>query len=222
MRKEINMETYKKRNQYQWFKNYPCSAYGFDVDIDVTKLVLLSKKRKESFFPYFFFAVMKGINAIDELRMRIVDGLPYLYDRIHPTFTVMTKENVYQNCGFEMKDDFREFYETTKEVIEEVKNLPVSDKLDRFPICETPNVVFATCIPVLDFTGHILFRSGIRNLYPFLESAGENTIRKKMEVTMLCSISQFLMSLWMAILLQLVSKPFRKSLTMSTIGENLW
>ena len=153
MRKEINMETYKKRNQYQWFKNYPCSAYGFDVDIDVTKLVLLSKERKESFFPYFFFAAMKGINAIEELRMRIVDGLPYLYDRIHPTFTVMTKENVYQNCGFEMKDDFREFYETTKEVIEEVKNLPVSDKLDRFPICETPNVVFATCIPVLDFTG---------------------------------------------------------------------
>ncbi len=151
MREKIDMTTYKKRNQYQWFKNYPSSAYGFDVDIDVTKIVEVSKSRKESFFPYFLFAVMKGVNDVKELRMRIVDDTPYLYDRIHPTFTVMTKEDVYQNCGFEMTDDFTEFYKKTKEVIEEVKNLPVNGELDRFPICKTPNVVFATCVPILNY-----------------------------------------------------------------------
>ncbi len=151
MREKIDMTTYEKRNQYQWFKNYPSSAYGFDVDIDVTELVRTSKANKQSFFPYFLYAVMKGVNAVKELRMRIVEDTPYLYDCIHPTFTVMTKENVYQNCGFEMTDDFQEFYKKTKETIEQVKNMPVTDELDRFPICQTPNVVFATCIPILSY-----------------------------------------------------------------------
>lgn len=153
MRQEIDMKTYKKRNQYLWFRNYAQSCYGFDVDIDVTEFVHYCKGRKESFFPYFFYAVLQGVNAVEEMRMRIVDGKPYLYDRIHPTFTVMTKEGVYQNCGFELPDTFGEFYDETRRIIEEVKNLPVSEELDRFPICETPNVVFATCIPVLSFAG---------------------------------------------------------------------
>ncbi len=152
MRQEIDMKTYPKRNQYLWFKNYPQSCYGFDVNLDVTELVRYTKERKESFFPYFFYAVLTGVNAIDEMRMRIVNGKPYLYDRIHPTFTVMTKEGVYQNCGFELPDTFPEFYDETRRIIKDVKNLPVSEDLDRFPICQTPNVVFATCIPLLSFT----------------------------------------------------------------------
>lgn len=152
MREEIDMTTYPKRNQYKWFMNYPSSAYGFDVDMDVTEIVRMSKERKESFFPYFFYAIMKGINSVKELRMRVVDGKPYLYSTINPTFTVMTVEGVYQNCGFEMVDDFSLFYKTCKENINVVKNLPTTDELDRYPICQTPNVVFGTCIPVLNYT----------------------------------------------------------------------
>ena len=149
--KEIDMKTYPKRNQYEWFKTYQNPAYGFDVYIDVTAVVNEAKEKKESFFPHFLYRILKGINAIDEMRMRIVDGKPYLFDTINPTFTVMTKEGVYQNCGFEMIEDFPSFYKKAREVIDEVKNLPVSDELDRFPICKTPNVVFLTCVPILNY-----------------------------------------------------------------------
>ena len=150
--KLIDMKTYPKRNQYNWFIQYQNPAYGFDVDIDCTEVVKESKEMKQSFFPHFLYRIMLAINSIPELKMRVVDGKPYSYDVIHPTFTVMTKQGVYQNCGFEMKENFPLFYQTCRALIDEVKELEVNDELDRFPICKTPNVVFLTSIPTLNFT----------------------------------------------------------------------
>ena len=59
MRKEIDMETYPKRNQYRWFSTFQDPTYGFDVDIDVNDLVLLTQKRKQSFFIYFYYIILR-------------------------------------------------------------------------------------------------------------------------------------------------------------------
>lgn len=153
MRKEIDMTTYLKRNQYNWFHTFADPTYGFNVDIDVDKVVRLSKERKDSFFPYFFFLLMRGINAIDEMRLREVDGKVYLYDEIDPTFTIMTECGVYQNGGMKMEWDFGKFYTGIKEVINRVKTLTPGDDIDMFPICKEPNCVYTTCIPILSIEG---------------------------------------------------------------------
>ncbi len=153
MRQEIDRNVYKKRNLYDWFKKYGESEYGFDVDRDVDRIVRLSKERKESFFEYFFFAVRKGVNSIDERKIRLVDGKAYLYDRINPTRTVRTKEGVYQNSGFLREDDFKSFKESCRKTVEAAKNRKVNGDLNRFSICDEPNVVYATCIPLLNFKG---------------------------------------------------------------------
>lgn len=147
--KEINLTTYKKRNQYNWFSTFPDPTYGFNKKIDVTLLVEESKRRGVSFYPYMLFVISKGVNAIEEMKMREVKGHVYLYDVIHPTFTVMTEEGVYQNAGFEMVDDFAEFEHRTREVIDSIKHLPVSDDLDRFPISKRPDVFYSSSIPFI-------------------------------------------------------------------------
>ena len=149
--KKIDMTTYKKRNQYNWFIKYQNPCYGFNVDIDVTELVRLSKERHQSFFPYMLYAEMMAINSIDEMRMRVVGGEPVIYEQINPTFTVMGDDGVYLNCGFEMKKDFKSFYIECKRIIEEAKHLGNGDELDRYPICSRSDVVFATSVPVIDY-----------------------------------------------------------------------
>lgn len=147
--KEIDLTTYKKRNQYHWFSTFPDPSYGFNQRIDVTLLADLAKQRKVSFFPYMLFLIAKGVNSIEEMRMREVDGHVYLYDVVHPTFTVMTDEGVYQNAGFLMTNDFGKFERRTRAAIDAVCHLPVSDELDRFPICEQPDVFYSSSIPFL-------------------------------------------------------------------------
>ncbi len=153
MRQEIDRTKYKKRNLFDWFVQYGESEYGFDVDRDVTEIVNLSKERKQSFFEYFFFAVRKGVNSVKERRRRLVSNKAYLYDVIHPTRTVRGEEGVYQNSGFERKDDFSSFQKECRKTIEEAKHRPINGDLNRFPICNEPNVVYATCIPMLNFKG---------------------------------------------------------------------
>lgn len=149
--KEINMKTYKKRNQFNWFSTFPNPTYGFDVDIDVDKVVKLSKNRKESFFAYFMFIVSLGINSVDEMRMRQVKGHIYLYDTINPTFTVMTTSGIYHNAGCLMDFNFRKCYQGIVDAVNTAKNMEINDQLNSFPICSSPDTIYATCIPQLDF-----------------------------------------------------------------------
>lgn len=153
MRMKIDMKTYPKRNQYNWFHTFDDPTYGFDVDIDVDEIVKLTKERKHSFFPYFYYVILLAVKDIDEMRLREVNNEVYLYDEIHPTFTVMTDYGIYQNCGFEMIWDFQKFYQKTREIIKEAKSLPITDELDRYPVCSLPNVLYTTCIPILSLKG---------------------------------------------------------------------
>jgi len=149
MRETINLATYSKRNQYRWFSTFSDPTYGFDVDMDVDRLVRLAKERKDSFFPYFLYLVTKGVNAIPEMRLRVVKGQLYRYDTIHPTWTVMTDSGVYLNVGMEMIEDFPSFYKAVKTLDDKSKTVIPSDALDNYVVGDGFNVIYATCIPFL-------------------------------------------------------------------------
>lgn len=153
MKTEIDLKTYQKRNQYHWFHTFADPTYGFDVDIDVDSVARLAKSRHQSFFPYFYFIILKAVQDVPEMRMREENGKVYIYDEIDPTFTVMTHSGIYQNAGCRMSWDFKEFYQKVEDTIKEAEELPVNDVLDRYPICSQPNVLYTTCIPILSIKG---------------------------------------------------------------------
>ena len=90
--------------------------------MDVTKVIEYSKKTKTSFFANVLYLITIGLSSVEEMRLREVNGEIRLYDKINPTFTVMTKSGVYENAGFKMIDDYKGFYNKTIEVLEQVKN----------------------------------------------------------------------------------------------------
>ena len=122
MYKVINKDNFPKIKQYNWFKTFSNPCYGLNVKMDVTKVVEYSKQTKTSFFINMLYLITTGLNEIEEMRIREVNGEIRLYDSINPTFTVMTKSGVYENAGFEMVDDYEEFYSTAKEIVEKIKN----------------------------------------------------------------------------------------------------
>jgi chloramphenicol O-acetyltransferase len=65
----------------------------------------------------------------------------------------MTDNGVYVDCGNEMNDNFREFYQDLREKVNQAKKLIAKDEMDPFPICCRHDVVYATCIPTLNFAG---------------------------------------------------------------------
>ena len=147
MYKVINLENFKKRKQYNWFRTFSNPCYGINVKMDITEVVKYTKETKTSFFINILYLITIGLNSVEEMRLREVKGEIRLYDTINPTFTVMTKSGVYENTGFEMIDDYKRFYATAKQVIDHIKNQDFIK--ETFNDSLLYNDYYMTCLPWL-------------------------------------------------------------------------
>ena len=145
MYKVIDLDNFKKRKQYNWFKTFSNPCYGLNVKMDVTEVVKYSKETKTSFFINVLYLITIGLNSVEEMSLREVDGEIRLYDTINPTFTVMTNSGVYENTGFEMVDDYKTFYATAKQVVEHTKNQDFIK--ETFNDSLLYNDYYMTCLP---------------------------------------------------------------------------
>ena len=148
--KEININNWERYNTYTWFKGFSNSTYGVNVLLDVTKLVKHSKENNQSFFINSLYIILKGLNSVDEMRMRLIDDKPYIFDDINPAFTVMTKAGTFENVRFKNTNNYKKFYDKAKTVIEETKNKEKIEKCDYNPT-NLYDEYYITCTPWLNF-----------------------------------------------------------------------
>lgn len=117
MVEKIDVEKMDRRKTYEWFKTFKNPTYGVNVDLDVTKLVKYTKETNSSFFINFLFILVKCLNKVPEMRERIVNGEPVLYDVCNPGITVLTKNDTFENVRFSYVDNYHEFYNIAKKIL---------------------------------------------------------------------------------------------------------
>ena len=142
----------KKRNRYETYKRFntfASSTYGIDCEVDIDEVVKFSKETKTSFFINFLYIVMISLTSIDELRMRIEENEIRLYETIDPNFTVMSEAGTFDNCEFEMKDNYKDFYKEAHRVIEETKKEKTIK--EGYNTSINHNQYYITCIPWCEF-----------------------------------------------------------------------
>ena len=148
--REVELLNWDRLKTYEWFKGFSDSTYGMNVRMDVTNLVRYIKDVKESFFIDFLYIVLKSLNSIDEMRMRLVDDKPVIFDDINPAFTVMTKTGVFENVRHINHSDFIEFYKISSGNIEKAKK-QTKIKKDNYNPEHCFNEYYITCVPWVDF-----------------------------------------------------------------------
>ncbi len=148
--REIDTVNWERNKTYEWFKSFSNSTYSMNVRMDVSKLVRHCKNNKESFFIDLLFIVLKGLNSIEEMRMRLVDGKVILYDDINPAFTVMTQVNSFENVRFNNIHNYSTFYDVASNYIESAKKQDSIKKEDYNPE-NCFNEYYITCTPWVDF-----------------------------------------------------------------------
>lgn len=149
--KEINVKTWERKKQYEWFQNFSNPCYALDVRMDVTKLVNFKNAKKLSFFICMLYIVVKALNSFDEMRMRLVNDKPVIFDEIHPAYTVMTDSKVFENVRHKNYENFEEFYSIASKVIENAKKQTKIIDDDYNPE-NCWDEYYITCLPWLDFT----------------------------------------------------------------------
>ncbi len=156
---EIDIQSWPRKDQYYFFKDFDLPFFNICADIDVTPLVQMSKQMKSSFFIASLYASTRAVNEVEAFRYRLKEDKVIVYDVIHAGSTVLYKDKTFGFCYFPWDPDFRTFSEQSLKILQEF----TEKKESLNPRVEQDDLIHYSVVPWIRFTSisHARkFRSG--------------------------------------------------------------
>ena len=147
MFKEVDVRNWNRRATFEYFKDYEDPFFNITANLDVTNLYRFCKENNLSFSLANLFYSLQTANEIREFRFRLKDGKLVEYSKIHATQTILSDDETFSFCYFELKENVFEFVEAGKNAIEKYKRLKTFD-------VETGRIdlIYYSVIPWISFT----------------------------------------------------------------------
>ena len=174
MPKYIDIENWKRKEHYKWFKDFDEPFWGIVSEIDCTIAYQKSKQGNIPFYHSYLHKSLKAINHIEEFRYRIIDDQIICYDQINASATLNNKNNLYAMSFIEYHENLINFSNNVKLEEERVKNitgLGVNDNTMR------KDVIHYSSVPWFKITGLTHARN-----YKFKDSVPKITFGKFEEI----------------------------------------
>jgi chloramphenicol O-acetyltransferase type A len=149
MKTKIDLNTWPRREHYDYFGSCDDPFFGVVVNVDCTKAYQRCKERGESIFLFYMYESIKALNLVANFKYRIIDDEVWLFDRVHAGTTVGRGDS-FGFALFEYTDSFAEFKEIAEKEIAEVQKAPglrVDENALRI------DVIHYTTLPWFSFTG---------------------------------------------------------------------
>lgn len=147
MFKILNIENWKRKEQFLFFKEYDNPFFNICTEVDITELLNLCKKNNTSFFLSSLYASIKAANLVEEFRYRIKDGDVIVYDKIHPASTVLNNNETFSFCYFEFKSTFKEFNIMAQKTLQNLQ----ANKFAFDPRSKQDDLIHYSVIPWISF-----------------------------------------------------------------------
>lgn len=147
MYREIEIEKWKRRETFEFFRNFENPFFNLTAPVDATNLYHFCKQNDLSFSLAGLFYSIQTANEIPEFRLRLINEKLVEFNKIHATQTILNEDETFSFCYFELKDDVFEFNEAGKKAVEKYKKLKTFDvEADRL------DLVYYSTIPWIAFT----------------------------------------------------------------------
>lgn len=147
MRKEINVETWYRKDHFEFFSKFDEPFYGITAKVDCTETYHTAKKNGHSFFLSYLHKSLVAVNRTVQFRYRIVDGKLYEYETIDASPTINRENGTFGFSHLKYRENFEDFLALALPAIEKVRN---SNRL--MPDESGENVIHCSAIPWIDFT----------------------------------------------------------------------
>jgi chloramphenicol O-acetyltransferase type A len=145
----IDMSTYARREHFEAFLNQMPCTYSATVNVDVTRLRALLKKRGLKAYPAQIYMLARAVNQFPEFRMSL-DASSQLgyWETSSPRYTVLNPETkTFSGIWTSYSEDFATFYRACVEDSERYATGAFSPKPE-----QPENLFDVSSIPWLDFT----------------------------------------------------------------------
>ncbi len=122
MKHIIDIDTWKRRDNYGFFRTFLNSWYSVTTEIDCTEASASARRLKRSFFLYYLYAVLRSANEVDELRLRTdKNGQVVFHDRVDIISPIAVPGKTFYTVRIPYHEDFERFY---AEAYKLITNIP--------------------------------------------------------------------------------------------------
>ncbi|WP_093668472.1 chloramphenicol acetyltransferase [Tenacibaculum sp. MAR_2009_124] len=147
MKTKIDIDTWNRKEVFNFFKDFNEPFYGLTVDIDCTIAYDFCKKNNISFFLFYLHRSLLAANKIENFKYRIIGGEVYVYDKVNASPTINRPNGTF---GFSYMSYHQEFSEFEKEAKLEIERVQATNTL--IPATSGENVIHYSSIPWIKFT----------------------------------------------------------------------
>jgi chloramphenicol O-acetyltransferase type A len=147
MKKLFDIESWARKEHFNFFNSFEEPFFGVTVDIDCTIAYQKCKKEGLGFFLYYLHQSLAAANSVENFRLRIEDNQIYVYDKVNASAVINRADNSFGFSYIDYFSDFDEFQSAAKLEIENVRN---STGLNLEG--NDANVIHISAMPFLKFT----------------------------------------------------------------------
>ena len=143
----IDLNSWPRKDHYEFFNTFEYPHFSLCADVDLSAILPAIKKVKVSFTATIMYMIARTANAIPEFRHRVREGNPIEHDVVHPSATILTKDDLFSFCTVLYSPDFMDFATRAMEEIDQVKREPdIDEKI------QDDSMLFMSSIPWVTFT----------------------------------------------------------------------
>ena len=148
MKRKLNLDNWSRKAHFEFFNSFEDPLWGVTSNVDCSRIYQFSRQNKISFFLLYLHRSLLAANAMDEFKMRIENGVVYVYDKVHASPTISREDGTFGFAYFDFYEDFEEFALSASREVGKVR----SGK-DLIPATKNENVIHYSSIPWLSFKG---------------------------------------------------------------------
>lgn len=171
MKRILDINSWNRKDHFNFFKQLEEPFFGVCVTIDCTIAFEKSKKEKHSFFISYLHKALAAVNSVECFKYRISGDDILIYDHIDASPTIGRTDGTFGFSYIKHTPNFEEFKEIAKKEIARIENTPGLN-----PATSGENVVHFSALPWLDFTSFSHARS-----FTFPDSAPKISFGKMTE-----------------------------------------
>ena len=146
--RHINLETWSRRDHSELFRTFDIPHFNLCANVDLTAFYTFVKERDISLNLATVYVLARGANAIPEFRYRIREDDVVEHEVVHPSSTIMGKNDIFSFCTMEYCEKFLDFAARNAEKIALVRAHPRLLGEDQ----GRDDLLFMTAIPWVSFT----------------------------------------------------------------------
>lgn len=147
MKHKLNLESWNRKDHFQFFNQFEEPFFGVTVNIDCTTAYKVSKEVKSSFFLYYLHKSLTAVNNIRPFKYRIENNDVVEYDIVNASPTINRPDGTFGFAYIGFIKDYTVFLNEAQKEIDKVQN-----SLGLVPAVSGENLIHYSSIPWLNFT----------------------------------------------------------------------